>query len=63
MAVHEFDERRTRELAALVGVDDLRLPITANRVLQRLDTKVRRQRRREPPGQILRVAQSMTPTK
>ena len=39
------------ELAALVGVDDLRLPITANRVLQRLDTKVRRQRRREPPGQ------------
>ena len=63
MAVHELDERRTRELAALVGVDDLRLPITANRVLQRLDTKVGVSVVESRQDKILRVAQSMTPTK
>ena len=39
------------ELAALVGIEDLRPAMTGQRVVERLDAKVRVQAVRQPPGQ------------
>ena len=44
------------ELAALIGVEDLRLAMPGERLLQSLDTELHLQRDREPPGQDGRVS-------
>ena len=43
VALDQADELRAGELAALVGVEDLRLAIALNGVLDRLDAEVRGQ--------------------
>src|SRR5712664_4613585 len=42
---------RTGELRALVGVEDCRLAVTCESILQSLDTEGRLHRDRQPPGQ------------
>src|ERR1700756_175185 len=44
-------EGRTRELRTLVSVEDFRLAMTSERILQRLDAEGCFHRDRQPPGQ------------
>src|ERR1700683_1333660 len=44
-------ECRASELAALIGVEDLRLAVTSQSILQRLDAERRLHRDRQPPRQ------------
>src|SRR5206468_1482165 len=44
-------EGRAGELAALIGVEDVRLAVTSQRILQRLDAEYRLHRDRQPPRQ------------
>src|ERR1700733_7126948 len=44
------------KLRSLVGVENLRLPVFSQRLLQRLEAEVRRHRVRHPPGERLAAA-------
>ena len=44
-------EGEAGELAALIGVENLRLAVAGQRLIERLDAKARVQGVRQPPGQ------------
>ena len=51
LILEQLREFEAGELAALVGVEDLRCAVAVHRLLHRLDTEVRRQRVRQAPRQ------------
>ena len=51
LALEDRGEADTRELTALVGIEDVGLAEARQRFLQSLDAEVRRQRDRQPSGQ------------
>jgi len=49
----EAGNAHSRKLTAVIGVEDLRLAVPVNRLLNRLDAKIRLKRDRQTPGQNL----------